>query len=73
MASDSLPTPQNGTRCRRSQVLLIEDEYGSEATGTARFPLDDVVYETGLNDEHAQQPRDQVAVWPIERIESVSN
>ena len=48
---------------RKTQVILIDDIDGSEATGTVSFALDGVAYEIDLNDDNAQQLREQFAVW----------
>lgn len=48
---------------RKTQVILIDDIDGSEATGTVSFGLDGVAYEIDLNDDNAQQLREQFAVW----------
>lgn len=48
---------------RKTQVILTDDIDGSEATGTVSFALDGVAYEIDLNDDNAQQLREQLAVW----------
>lgn len=48
---------------RKTQVILTDDIDGSEATGTVSFALDGVAYEIDLNDNNAQQLRDQLGEW----------
>lgn len=48
---------------RKTQVILTDDIDGSEATGTVSFSLDGVAYEIDLNDDNAQQLRDQLGEW----------
>lgn len=48
---------------RKTQIILTDDIDGSEATGTVSFGLDGVSYEIDLNDDNAQQLREQLAVW----------
>lgn len=48
---------------RRTQVILIDDIDGSEATGTVSFGIDGVAYEIDLNDDNAQQLREQLGEW----------
>ena len=48
---------------RKTQVILTDDIDGSEATGTVSFALDGVSYEIDLNDDNAQQMREQLSEW----------
>ena len=48
---------------RKTQVILTDDTDGSEATGTVSFALDGVSYEIDLNDDNAQQMREQLSEW----------
>lgn len=48
---------------RKTQIILTDDIDGSEATGTVSFALDGVTYEIDLNDDNAQQMRDQLSEW----------
>lgn len=48
---------------RKTQVILTDDIDGSEATETLSFGLDGVAYEIDLNDDNAEQLREQLAVW----------
>lgn len=48
---------------RRTQVLLIDDIDGSEATQTVTFGLDGVTYEIDLSDEHATALRESLQEW----------
>ena len=48
---------------RTTRILLTDDIDGSEATGTVSFALDGVAYEIDLNDDNAQQLRDQLGTW----------
>ncbi|WP_422114630.1 histone-like nucleoid-structuring protein Lsr2 [Brachybacterium sp. UNK5269] len=48
---------------RKTTILLTDDIDGSEATGTVSFGLDGVAYEIDLNDDNAQQLRDELATW----------
>ena|SRR5699024_4499174 len=48
---------------RKTQVILIDDIDGSEATATVSFALDGVAYEIDLNDDNAQELRDQLSSW----------
>ncbi|MGO3310795.1 MAG: histone-like nucleoid-structuring protein Lsr2 [Brevibacterium aurantiacum] len=48
---------------RKTQVILTDDTDGSEATSTVSFALDGVSYEIDLNDDNAQQMREQLSEW----------
>ncbi|WP_422117813.1 histone-like nucleoid-structuring protein Lsr2 [Brachybacterium sp. UNK5269] len=48
---------------RKTKIILTDDVDGSEATGTVSFALDGVAYEIDLNDDNAQQLRDQLGEW----------
>ena len=48
---------------QKTQVILVDDVDGSEATQTITFALDGVSYEIDLNDEHAAALRDAVAPY----------
>lgn len=48
---------------RKTTVALIDDLDGSEATTTVSFTLDGVNYEIDLNDQHAEELRDQFGSW----------
>lgn len=48
---------------RKTQVIITDDIDGSDATGTVSFALDGVAYEIDLNDNNAQQLRDQLGEW----------
>lgn len=48
---------------RKTQVILTDDIDGSEATGTVSFALDGVAYEIDLNEDNAQQMREQLGEW----------
>ncbi|MGP5292180.1 histone-like nucleoid-structuring protein Lsr2 [Brachybacterium tyrofermentans] len=48
---------------RKTQVILTDDIDGSEATSTVSFALDGVAYEIDLNEDNAQQMRDQLGEW----------
>ncbi|MFQ6486203.1 histone-like nucleoid-structuring protein Lsr2 [Brachybacterium epidermidis] len=48
---------------RKTQIILTDDVDGSKAAGTVSFALDGVAYEIDLNDDNAQQLRDQLSVW----------
>lgn len=48
---------------RKTQVILIDDIDGSEATQTVSFALDGVAYEIDLGDAHAEQLREQLGTW----------
>ncbi|MDR2113843.1 MAG: Lsr2 family protein [Bifidobacteriaceae bacterium] len=47
----------------RTQVFLVDDLDGSEATDTVTFGLDGVTYEIDLNSEHADKLRQGLKVW----------
>ena len=48
---------------RKTQVILTDDIDGSEANGTVSFALDGVAYEIDLNEDNAQQMREQLDEW----------
>ncbi|MGP5364409.1 histone-like nucleoid-structuring protein Lsr2 [Brachybacterium tyrofermentans] len=48
---------------RKTQVILTDDIDGTEATGTVSFAIDGVAYEIDLNDNNAQQMREQLSEW----------
>lgn len=48
---------------RKTQVILTDDIDGSGATGTVSFGIDGVAYEIDLNDDNAQQMREQLGEW----------
>ena len=48
---------------QKVQTLFIDDLDGSEAEGTVRFGLDGVHYEIDLNQVHAKELRDTVALY----------
>lgn len=48
---------------RKTQVLLIDDIDGTDATNTVTFGLDGVAYEIDLNDENAAQLRSDLEKW----------
>lgn len=48
---------------RKTQILLVDDIDGTDATNTVTFGLDGVAYEIDLNDENAQQMRSELEKW----------
>ncbi|UQN31777.1 histone-like nucleoid-structuring protein Lsr2 [Brachybacterium kimchii] len=48
---------------KKTQVLLVDDIDGSEATTTVGFGLDGIEYEIDLSDEHAGEFRDALNEW----------
>ena len=48
---------------RKTQILLVDDIDGTDATNTVTFGLDGVAYEIDLNDENAQQLRTELEKW----------
>lgn len=48
---------------QKTQVILVDDVDGSEATQTITFALDGVSYEIDLNDEHAAALRESLEEW----------
>lgn len=48
---------------QKTQVILVDDVDGSEATQTITFALDGVSYEIDLNDEHAAALRESFEEW----------
>lgn len=48
---------------QKTQVILVDDVDGSEATQTITFALDGVSYEIDLNDEHAAALRGSLEEW----------
>lgn len=48
---------------RKTQVLLVDDIDGSDATNTVTFGLDGVAYEIDLNDENADELRAGLEKW----------
>lgn len=50
---------------RKTQVLLVDDIDGSEATNTVTFGLDGVSYEIDLNDDNARQLRSELEKWTV--------
>lgn len=45
---------------RKTQVLLVDDIDGSDATNTVTFGLDGVSYEIDLNEDNARQLRSEL-------------
>ena len=50
---------------QKTQIILVDDIDGSEATQTVTFALDGVSYEIDLNDEHAAALRESVEEWTV--------
>lgn len=50
---------------RKTQVLLVDDIDGSDATNTITFGLDGVDYEIDLNDENAGEFRSAMEKWTV--------
>ncbi|AYD90538.1 Lsr2 family protein [Actinomyces sp. 2119] len=48
---------------QKTQVILVDDVDGSEATQTITFALDGVTYEIDVNDEHAAALRESLEEW----------
>ncbi|TIC79401.1 Lsr2 family protein [Nocardioides sp. GY 10127] len=48
---------------QKVQIILEDDLDGSEATETVQFGLDGVSYEIDLNDSHAAELRDALALY----------
>ncbi|QPL05291.1 MULTISPECIES: histone-like nucleoid-structuring protein Lsr2 [Actinomyces] len=48
---------------QKTQIILVDDVDGSEATQTITFALDGVSYEIDLNDEHAAALRESIEEW----------
>src|SRR5690625_7411297 len=48
---------------RKTQVLLVDDIDGTDATNTVTFGLDGVAYEIDLNDDNARQLRSELEKW----------
>ena len=48
---------------QKTQVILVDDIDGGEATQTVTFGIDGVTYEIDLNDEHAAALRESLAEW----------
>lgn len=48
---------------RKTQVLLVDDIDGTDASNTVTFGLDGVSYEIDLNDENAAQLRSDLEKW----------
>jgi hypothetical protein len=47
----------------KTQVILIDDLDGGEATETVEFGIDEVVYEIDLSDENAEALREAITKW----------
>lgn len=50
---------------QKTQVILIDDIDGSEATQSVTFGLDGATYEIDLNDEHATALRESIEEWTL--------
>ncbi|GAA1490511.1 histone-like nucleoid-structuring protein Lsr2 [Brachybacterium sacelli] len=50
---------------RKTQVLLVDDIDGSDATNTVTFGLDGVSYEIDLNDDNTRQLRSELEKWTV--------
>ncbi|MGP5672581.1 histone-like nucleoid-structuring protein Lsr2 [Brachybacterium alimentarium] len=50
---------------RKTQVLLVDDIDGSDATSTVTFGLDGVSYEIDLNDDNTRQLRSELETWTV--------
>ncbi|WP_128773768.1 histone-like nucleoid-structuring protein Lsr2 [Actinomyces oricola] len=50
---------------QKTQVILVDDVDGSEATQTVTFALDGVNYEIDLNDGHAAALRESFEEWTV--------
>ena len=50
---------------QKTQIILVDDIDGSEATQTVTFALDGVNYEIDLNDDHAAALRETVEEWTV--------
>ena len=48
---------------RKTQVLLVDDIDGSDATNTVTFGLDGVSYEIDLNEDNTRQLRSEMEKW----------
>src|SRR5690625_1131349 len=48
---------------RKTQVLLVDDIDGTDATNTVTFGLDGVAYEIDLSDDNARQLRSELEKW----------
>ena len=48
---------------QKTQVILVDDVDGSEASQTVTFALDGVTYEIDLNEEHAAALRESLEEW----------
>ena len=53
---------------QKTQIILVDDIDGSEATQTVTFALDGVNYEIDLNDDHAAALRETVEEWKARRV-----
>lgn len=51
------------TMAQKVHIVLEDDLDGSEATETVSFALDGATYEIDLNDDHAAQLREALAVY----------
>ena len=50
---------------QKTQIILVDDIDGSEATQTVTFALDGENYEIDLNDDHAAALRETVEEWTV--------
>ena len=50
---------------QKTQIILVDDIDGSEATQSVTFALDGVTYEIDLNDDHAAALRETVEEWTV--------
>ncbi|MBE6481523.1 MAG: Lsr2 family protein [Actinomyces ruminicola] len=50
---------------QKTQIVLVDDIDGSEATQTITFALDGVTYEIDLNEEHAAALRESIEEWTV--------
>lgn len=50
---------------RRTQVILVDDIDGGDASSAIEFGLDGVSYEIDLNEENAQKLRDLIEPWRV--------
>lgn len=50
---------------RKTQVLLVDDIDGSDATNTVTFGLDGVSYEIDLNEDNTRQLRSEMEKWTV--------
>ena len=50
---------------QKTQIILVDDIDGSEATQSVTFALDGVTYEIDLNDDHAAALRETIEEWTV--------